>query len=193
MAQKDSTCWCSDPFKAQAGFTLVELVVTMVIIGIMAIAVVPRMDLLRGFDEIGFRDQVKATLEYARKSAVAGRRWTCVIFEDSNGNGRFELAIRRDERDPDLLTAATANCTHATDSGPITLPGLSINRIEEPASVTTAGPSADIMFDPLGRVWGPASDCNPASTTQYCYSVQETGSAAAPQIIRVERETGYVR
>jgi prepilin-type N-terminal cleavage/methylation domain-containing protein len=58
----------------QRGFTMVELVVTMIIIGIMAIAVVPRMDLLRGFDEIGFRDQVKGTLEYARKSAVAGRR-----------------------------------------------------------------------------------------------------------------------
>lgn len=175
----------------QRGFTMVELIVMMIVIGIMAIAILPRMDMLRGFDEIGYRDQVRATLEYARKSAVAGRRWSCVIFADSDLNGRFELAVRRDERDPDPLTAATVDCTHLTESGPITLPGLSTNRIEEPASVTTAGPSADIMFDPLGRAWGPADDCNPVSTTQYCYSVQETGSATA-QIIRVERETGYV-
>jgi Tfp pilus assembly protein FimT len=32
------------------------------------------MNLLQGFDEIGYRDKVKATLEYARKSAVAQRR-----------------------------------------------------------------------------------------------------------------------
>lgn len=173
------------------GFTLVELVVTLVVLGILAVAAVPRMDLLRGWDEIGFRDQVKATLEYARKSAVAGRRWTCLIFEDSDGNGRFELAIRRDMRDPDLLGSATVDCTDATNSGPITLPGLSTNRIEEPPGITTAAPSATVFFDPLGHAWGPASDCTPASTTQYCYSVQETGSTSA-QIIRVERETGHV-
>lgn len=160
----------------------------MVIIGILAIAVVPRMTLLRGFDEIGYRDQLRATLEYARKSAVAGRRWTCVNFADSNGNGRFELSVSRDPRDPDLLNAATVNCNL-----PVVLPGMNANFIEEPATVTTAAPgSPPLIFDPLGRAWGPANDCNPVSTTQYCYSVQETGSATV-QIIRVERETGYVR
>lgn len=165
---------------------MVELIVTLMVVGIMAITVLPRMDMLRGFDEIGFRDQVKATLEYARKSAVAGRRWTCVSFADSDGDGRFELAVSRDPRDPDLLTVATVNCTSS-----VTLPGLSVNFVEEPARITTAAPSSTVIFDPLGRASGPANDCNPVSTTQYCYSVQETGSASM-QIIRVERETGYV-
>lgn len=169
-----------------AGFTMVELVVTMVVLGILAVTILPRMDLLRGFDEIGFRDQVRATLEYARKSAVAGRRWVCVSFSDSDGDGRFELAISRDAAEPETRTAATVSCTVA-----LPLPGLGVNFIEEPQSVTTAAPSATVIFDPLGRAWGPANDCNPVSTTQYCYSVQETGSTVA-QIIRVERETGYV-
>lgn len=169
-----------------AGFTMVELVVTLVVIGILAIAVLPRMDLLRGFDEIGFRDQVKATLEYARKSAVAGRRWVCVSFSDSDSDGRFELAVSRDAAEPETRTAATVNCTAA-----LTLPGLGVNFIEEPQSVTTAAPSATVIFDPLGRAWGPANDCNPVSTTQYCYSVQETGAPTA-HIVRLERETGYV-
>lgn len=169
---------------------MVELIVTMVIIGILAVVVLPRFDLLRGFDEIGYRDQVKATLEYARKAAVAQRRWVCVGFADNNGNGRFELAVTRDLRDPDgppPITAATRSCT-----APVTLPGLNVNFIEEPAGVNTAGPSDTVVFDPLGRAWGPADDCNPVSTTRYCYSVQGAGSPA-PQIVTVERETGYVR
>lgn len=167
----------------QRGFTMVELIVTMVIVGILAVAVLPRMDLLRGFDEIGFRDQVKATLEYARKSAVAGRRWVCV---DVNGGGNG-LVLTRDLADPETRTAATVSCT-----GQLLLPGSSTNTIVAPAGVILAVPASAVIFDPLGRAWGPASDCSPASTTQYCYSVQGSGSPTA-HIITVERETGYVR
>jgi MSHA pilin protein MshC len=167
----------------QRGFTLVELIVSMIIIGIMAIAVVPRMDSLRGYGEIGFRDQVKATLEYARKSAVAGRRYVCVNVT-GGGNG---LAVTRDQADPDTRTLATISCTFA-----LNLPGTQANTVVAPTSVAFGVPSAVIIFDPLGRAWGPASDCTPSSTTQYCYSIKDASSPTA-QIVFLERETGYVR
>jgi MSHA pilin protein MshC len=169
----------------QRGFTMVELIVIMLIVGIMAVAAVSRMDSLRGFDEIGFRDQVKATLEYARKSAVAGRRYVCVSVIAAAGN--TDLVVTRDQADPDTRTLATVNCTFA-----LNLPGRQVNAIRAPASVAFGGPAAAVIFDPLGRAWGPADDCDPNSTTQYCYSIKDASSPAA-QIVRLERETGYVR
>lgn len=139
MAQKDSTCWCSDPSKAQAGFTLIELIVTMVIIGIMAITVLPRMDLLRGFDEIGFRDQVRSALEYARKSAVAGRRNVQVAIAANT------LTVTRQTQTPEGAGAAGWVA--------LNLPGINSNVIAAPTSMAAIADVA-ITFDPLGRSAG---------------------------------------
>lgn len=169
--------------RRNAGFTMIELVTVMLIIGILAVVVLPRLDVLQGFDEVGYRDQVRATLGFARKSAVAQRRWVCV---DLNllGTG---LAVTRDLADPDTRTFATVNCTD-----PLRLPGRNSNEIIAPTGVILAVPPAAVLFDPLGRAKGAAGpDCTPAVTTTYCYSVQGPGSPTA-QIIKVERETGYV-
>lgn len=120
----------------QSGFTLVELVVTLVIIGILAIAVVPRMDLLRGFDEIGFRDQVKATLEYARKSAVAGRRHVRIAI--AGGTVTVTAASALPETNP------------TTYDRNLLLPGSSSNTFTAPSGVTIT-PDTTIVFSPLGR------------------------------------------
>lgn len=132
-----STCANGTDTVRQRGFTLVELVVTMVVIGILAIAVIPRMDLLRGFDEIGFRDQFRATLEYARKSAVAQRRNVRVNI----AGGVVTLTI-----DTDIPEGVGAGSYGRS----LTLPGSNGNTISAPAGVTLA-PDATLTFDPLGR------------------------------------------
>lgn len=63
-----------------AGFTLVELVMTMVIIGILAAVVAPRLFDTNVFQSRGFADQVQASLRYAQKIAIAQRRNVCVTF-----------------------------------------------------------------------------------------------------------------
>lgn len=60
------------------GFTLVELVVTLIVLGILAAAVIPRFANPVGFNSRGFSDEARAALQYARKVAVASRRNTCV-------------------------------------------------------------------------------------------------------------------
>ncbi len=134
--------------QAQHGFTMVELVVTMVIIGIMAIAVLPRMDLLRGFDEVGFRDQVKATLEYARKSAVAGRRDVRVTVTASS------IGVERQQQTPEGEGAAGWL--------PLSLPGTSASSIAAPAGVTLS--AATLTFSPLGRSTGATITVSGAGT-----------------------------
>lgn len=147
----------------QRGFTLVELVMTMIIIGILAVVALPRFDLLGGFDEIGYRDQVKATLEYARKAAVAQRRSVRVTLA---GNG-LTIDIQRQTPEGEGTASWAA----------LSLPGTSTNQITAPGAVTLTGP-ATLTFDPLGR---------PAATS-YTYMV--TGDSSAT--ITVEAETGYV-
>jgi MSHA pilin protein MshC len=51
------------------GFTLVELVVVILLVGIMAVAVVPRFVGRTGFDARGFSDEATAMLRYGQKLA----------------------------------------------------------------------------------------------------------------------------
>lgn len=57
----------------QAGFTLVELIMTMVILGIIAAVAMPRFFDTNVFQERGAADQVKAALRYGQKVAIAQR------------------------------------------------------------------------------------------------------------------------
>ena len=153
----------SGHMSAQRGFTMVELIVTMVIIGILAVVVLPRFDLLRGFDEIGYRDQVKATLEYARKSAVAQRRNVQVTLAAAS----VSVAIASD-----IPEGAAAN----TFNRNLILPGSNTHTYTAPAGVTLSPAPTILTFDPLGR---------PSATGSF------TISGIAQPII-VEAETGYV-
>lgn len=59
---------------------MVELIATLIIVGIIAVVAVPRMVDRSVFDSVGFRDATIGLLRYAQKSAVAQRRTVCVHF-----------------------------------------------------------------------------------------------------------------
>ena len=73
----------------QKGFTLIELVLVLIIIGILAVFVAPRFMDRQTFDRRGFHDQSLAILRYAQKSAIAQRRNVCVAF----GTASISLTI----------------------------------------------------------------------------------------------------
>lgn len=58
----------------QQGFTLAELVMVLVIIGILAALVAPRMLSTRNFASRGFYDEAQAVVRFAQKTAIAWRR-----------------------------------------------------------------------------------------------------------------------
>jgi MSHA pilin protein MshC len=87
---------------------MIELIVVMIIVGIMAVTVLPRMSLLGGFEAAGFRDQTVAILRYAQKSALAQRRAVCVTTSDT--------------RVEPLLIATTATDDTCATSTVLTLP-----------------------------------------------------------------------
>lgn len=161
------------PRDCQSGFTLVELVTIMLIIGILVVVVLPRFDLFRGFDEIGYRDKVRATLEYARKAAVAQRRYSCVSLSGNN------LTFTIDQNVPESYIGGTC------PANALALPSVdgncspaAANRICAPSSVSIPVGPATLVFSPLGR----------PSATSYAYTVH----GDADHVITVEMESGYV-
>lgn len=157
------------------GFTLVELVMTIVVIGVLAVVVLPRLDLLKGFDEVGYRDKVRATLEFARKAAVAQRRQVCVQLASN------DLSLTIDNETPEL---SVSDCTAAISlPRTLNLPapdkacGGATNQICNPSGVTLTAPTAAISISPLGQ---PSSGVIYTVTGQSAYT------------ITMEAETGYV-
>lgn len=146
------------------GFTLVELLIVLVVLGMLAVFLLPRLN-PQDFDARGFHDETLALLRYAQKTAVAQRRNVCVAF-----------------------TATTATLMQAPVEGaaPCTL-DLPGPRGEVPARVTArAGvayqvvPGSPLRFDALGR-------------PDRGLTLQVTGGGTPlARAITVEEETGYV-
>jgi len=141
----------------QHGFTLVELIVTLVIIGILAAVVGPRFFDRKVFDERLFFEETVSAVRYAQKLALASGCLTQV----SLGAGGYRL--RR-----------AANCTSGGFSAEVQGPDgqTPFANTEVPAGVSVSTTNFPVVFDSLGRPSGAAS----ATIGAFTFSVTaETG------------------
>ena len=150
------------------GFTLVELVMTMMIIGILAVVAIPKLLSSTTFQTVAFDDAVRAALRYAQKSALSHRRLVCATLTSTTVT----------------LTIATANpatvCTGTTLNGPN---GSSAYATSPDSTNVTLSPTATLYFQPSGLI---TSDG--AGTTITSPSFTVTGMTP----ISVQGSTGYV-
>jgi MSHA pilin protein MshC len=69
---------------AAHGFTLVELIMVILLMGILAVYAAPRVFDSNNFYSRGFHDETLGYLRYAQKTAIAQRRTVCVAFAGSS-------------------------------------------------------------------------------------------------------------
>lgn len=161
--------------KQTAGFTMVELVVIIIMVGILAAVAAPRFS-TRDFSQHGFYTGVKNLLQHARRTAMASRRYQCV---DVTGGGTV-LSLTRDTGVPE--GKAAINCATSLNL-PVVTRGCGSNQVCAPSGVTVTG-SSSLIFDPLGRL---------VSSPGVVAVSAATLSIAGEANITVAPETGYVQ
>lgn len=120
----------------QKGFTLIELVVTVVLIGILAAVALPRFFDATAITSRGFYDEMVQAARYGQKLAVASG---CDV-EFSISGGSFALHQR------------ATSCTSGAFTRAVSRPaGSGFFSTSAPSGVSLSASSPSVVFDSLGR------------------------------------------
>ena len=125
--------------RRQSGFTVIELVVVMVLIGILAVNAMPHFFTASRFQEMGFTDTTRGSLLYARKLAVASRCDTRISIDA----GGYQLWQRASD-------CGSGNFTRA-----VLRPGGGAWAASSPDGIAVS--SLDVFFDAAGRPYDHAT------------------------------------
>lgn len=148
------------------GFTLIELIMVLVLMGVLAAFAVPRIMNADSFLARGFHDETLAYLRYAHKTAISQRRTVCVAFGANS------------------LTLTIANAPAVACNTALSGPGNTAQLIASGAVVYGNAPAPiSFNFNGLGQ---------PVNAAGAAMATQTFQVATVARNIIVESVTGYV-
>ncbi|MDO9166658.1 MAG: type II secretion system protein [Rhodoferax sp.] len=159
--------WQAGRRSPQRGFTLIELVMVIVLLGVLAVFAAPRIFNSNDFNARGFHDETLGFLRYAQKTAIAQRRTVCVTFSGTSGAS---------------LGVASAPATPTCDTALRGPRGDSPGTITAKVGVAYSGAPTSFNFDGLGQ---------PVNAAGVLVATQIIQIVNAANVI-VEAGTGYV-
>lgn len=181
------------------GFTMIELIVILVLLGIIAVTALGRLNFSTAFGQKAVRDKAIAALQFARSQAIAQRRNVCVCIGAKAGGACAagdQIFLTLDKQSPETGAGFCASYGNASPNE-IALPlpardtkcGGLTNAVcsTTGAVIAVAGGGPALCFDAQGR--GLDGTCTAPATTSV--NINDQG-AAAQFTITVESETGYV-
>ena len=148
--------------RRQAGFTLVELILVIVVMGLLAAVALPRMTNRQSQDEMTTRDELKATLRLARQVASAQNQTVCFM--------RTAVQFQ--------LVYATAVGACNLGGTPVWEPGSGQPKVVDIAPNVVLSGANTIVFNARGQLV-------PATANA-------TIAVGSTQPLTVNRETGFV-
>ena len=156
------------------GFTMVELVVVMILVGVLAALGIPRLLGDKNMEAAVFGDQVVSGLRRAKAIATSHRRVACLSIAAQgvtmrlNGCGNAGLAL-----------TGLADDEYATTDSAL-------------AAVPMSPLGAVLFFQPDGRVTTDSAGTTPVGNGSIAITATVDGQANTVRTIRVEGTTGYV-
>jgi MSHA pilin protein MshC len=155
------------------GFTLIELVMVMVMLGVLAVFAAPRVFNRNDFEARGFHDQTLGLLRFAQKTAIAQRRAVCVVFTANS-----------------LTLTIAATDISVTCENPLNGP-TGEAALNAPTNVTYTATPGDFHFDGLGQPLTLSNLPVPRTITN-APAPRTINVVNAGRTITVEAATGYV-
>lgn len=155
-----------DHHNKSSGFTLIELVATIIVIGVLSVTVLPRFSDRSGMAEYALRDELVSLTQHAQQRAMFDHSGACYslsiqadrVEAQRDGSIIDEFAVATFDKDYDGLGASAASNT--------------------------------LYFDGLGNLLTGGADCASASIPDDPLSVNVTGGIPISLIIY---PTGYVQ
>ena len=138
------------------GFTLVELVVVLILVGILSVVAMAKLSDRTSFEALGYFNQVQALTRYAQKIAIAQRRGVYVADNGGTIGACYDVGCTSPVADPVGGTALVA---------------------APPSGVSFTFSAGSFSFDGLGR---------PSPNAQHTITVNASGEPARVVIIEAE-------
>ena len=154
--------------RGAAGFTLVELIAVLMLVGVLAVVAMPRLGGAVALRSAAWRDQVKAGLLQGRVLAQGHRRLVCAAL--LTGDIRLTMASANPASACNtVIKGPDGDVRWAFDSNAITL---------------TQTPAGTLYFQPDGRITSDGAGLSSANITV---------SLAGETPLQLLGETGHVR